>query len=387
MRTTFAFKELLGTVSVDFKQEPGVLLKQDLSPSLMVGTKLAHESSLWSQYRFRKCKFTVIASCPTTVGGTYAHAVDYDVDNENYLDEADYIQRLQGATSTAIWDTNTMAANCNKNMRSQNYYKVDYDENNPEDTVQAVYMLALTTPINGLTQGVIGLSIWVDYDVEFSGSRSKPELEAPPSFELKAGDHCYLDDSVDAWNEGLFQYTETQGDPKDFRPPELPMDWIWAIEPAEACDPVLADQHARYAVSYDGFTKFYESYAIAVAGGNSDLRVKSSEYWQLLRPMALIPLKKVDVKSFRGRAGYTANQRFGRTSGKRPNRQRNSGGPRTQTDSGDQRQRREIEPAVKGDSRRTSSGDEIVEIDPHALELEKLRRAIAELSVKLGGGD
>jgi len=147
-----------------------------LNPLEFTGTRLATEAENWSEFKFTQCEIKVITSNPTSIGGSYVHAIDLNVDSPVVDNPAQYIGQLGGATSAPYYQSSGVRMPSAK-FRSNLWFKVDADGTDiTSDNTQALYRLATESSVTGLSGGKLTLVLWVNYVVEFAGRKTK----APP---------------------------------------------------------------------------------------------------------------------------------------------------------------------------------------------------------------
>jgi len=178
------------------------------------------------------------------------------------------IMAYPGSVAMAIWAESTSHLDTSARHRTYNFWKVEFDPQDPEESAQAVYRLGLSGALNGATAGLISLQCFVDYDIEFVGRRitsgKEPEniimdAEYPVTISSEPTDP--------AW-KGAMTF------PDDIMAKFVP-NYVYAIEPDGVLYGSVASETKppKYAYYSSGYKRIYTyiSYTLAQVHGTSDV--------------------------------------------------------------------------------------------------------------------
>lgn len=314
----FRGKELVDTVNVDYNEPPSMLLELPINVQEL-GPRLAKQAELWSQFRFKKLRMTVVPACGTSVGGTICHGFDYDTTGPAPTDPT-AVQQLAGASSSAIWESSTCVFDARSAIRSQNYYKTEVTTGDIADSTQAFYCLSLVAGINNLTSGIITLNVYADYEVEFTGRKM---VTVEPSGEIITLDTAFkvrLDEHIADPNLGGCLFFEVQSEQELFFAQFDPKAYYHML-PADALTTCLTDvakkpTYCYYSASYKRLY-CYADYDKCLARGPTDL-VPNGQLHYPAKMMSFIPFHIVTRSSpFRSRVGFSTVRTSGNAIGAR----------------------------------------------------------------------
>lgn len=159
-----------------------------LNPAQWEGSKVAARLLTYARYRIRKLKLKIVAQCATSVGGGYAAGLDYDVRPISGSKLLGYVQQLDQMTDTNIWQAILLNADCRRMHQAVPWFFTD-KETPPEQQFAAWFYLVLSSTLNNITSGEIGIKVIAEYTIEAAGGKAPDESVAsdviiPPGSEF-----------------------------------------------------------------------------------------------------------------------------------------------------------------------------------------------------------
>jgi len=200
---------------VDFKtdhQVGKVLFRQELSPQVLSGTRLAAHSKLWNRWRPVSLKISVVTGSSTLVGGTYVMGWTAST-NEQLSGTVASLQKVAAfkpSLETNLFSPAALAIPSGLSNQTHRWYECKSLEN--EDSCHGTFAMVVASRLQGLT-GVtsVGMRIHLDWSVEFDSPEIPDDanvigLYAPDDYTP------YFTDSVSDWVSGtVLTLKHTQG--------------------------------------------------------------------------------------------------------------------------------------------------------------------------------
>jgi len=158
------------------------------------GTRLQKFGYLYDKFVFRKLRFHIVSSYPSTTTGSYITAYDRDMADQtppqNEVGMKSYFGNM-GAKMTSIWQDQTVNADLSD---TQDFYYTNYTGYEGRLSAQGqLYVALVQAPsVNG------NLTIWCEYEIEFMDpqnelpSQVEDKLSAPGVYTPSAAGHAGL---------------------------------------------------------------------------------------------------------------------------------------------------------------------------------------------------
>jgi len=247
------------------------ILTMGLSPIAFAGTRVAIEAENWAEFYFEECEFTVIASNPTAVGGSYEQVVDLNTELIDIVSPATYIGQVGGAVSSPYWQSSKCRMP-KASLRSNRWFKVDpTNAAITADNSQGIYRLCTEAAMTGVTSGNITLIVWVRYRVRFAGRKIK---EPPPpsivNLTMTNGDVNVDTAAPGSSRAGLIHEDGWGGLMKD--------NWIYAVDNDNIFQPLLTESSPpiRYLIYIAGDVQVYGYNSYQAAYNHADSTVQGT---------------------------------------------------------------------------------------------------------------
>lgn len=168
-------REQVGTFAISPTTPIGSGQQYLLNPLTLAGTRLQRLAQNYQKFRFRRVALTVQSSASTSVGGLYVVGYNSNPDAELApgFGAVQQVTTLPGATSANAWRTVTVPGRLEDRGT---WYNLDPDSEEIMKTTQGYFAIVAQIPSTGT--GPTQYAVWLDYEVEFSGSAVNPVPDA-----------------------------------------------------------------------------------------------------------------------------------------------------------------------------------------------------------------
>lgn len=142
-----------------------------VNPTTLSASRLAAESTLWSQFRFTKLKFHFDSSAPLTFGGQIGIGITPEVELSltGGNSAVAYLLDLPGATTTNVWASSFVEFNCSSKLRQIPWYYTAITDQEQSLVSQARLFGLVIQPLTNVTAGTSTFyTIRIEYVCEFS---------------------------------------------------------------------------------------------------------------------------------------------------------------------------------------------------------------------------